>query len=1008
MRTLVRTHSSLVTWVFLVGVQLAMFPARSGAAPERAKFTRSDGSYLIIEVLDDDLLHFEYSAVQPAPAISAPIATSIMVDKTDYLGSSRQSHAGNVVEAKELRATVAPATLCVTVRDLTRQVELTTVCPESLSQDWKSLTVARRASENAYGLGQQFKTLGSADGDWIGKLREAQPENQAQQHGNGFMPFGPAGMVGNVQFPVLYALGSQTRYALFLDNVYKQEWDLRGDPWRASMWGDQIRFYVMSGPDLVDLRKDYLELVGRPPVPPRKAFGLWVSEFGYRDWSAIDALKATLRSDGFPLDGFVLDLFWFGGISEHSADSAMGRLEWDISNTDGNDSFFPNPSAQVQAYSNDHVGLVAIEESYVAKNTRTNGAISAGRTPYAFRRDPEQRCTPTRYTPIVLSDWFGESHMLDWSDSAVGTWIHENRRFPNLVQPGVLGHWTDLGEPEKYDANACYDGVVSDLRQHGDVHNLYNFLWNRSIYEGYRAKNGAVNRRPFIVTRSGAPGTQRFGAAMWSGDIGSSLDLLATHLNAQLHMSFSGIDYYGSDIGGFRREGMPHNGSHEQRQYEAELFTQWFANGAWFDVPVRPHTDNAFQKAAKYQTAPHRVGSKASNLSNIRQRYELIPYYYSLAYRAHLLGEPLVAPLAFYYPSDPNVRTMGHQKLLGRDVLIAVVAEHGEYQRDVYLPRGEWFNYHSNERVVSSGQWLRDVPTYRGGLFRLPVFVRSGTLLPQMRVTDRTLDAFGHLKGGGVGGSLVVRVFPSTSPTSFTLYEDDGATLGFDARGKPSYATRTTELTQRQVGDRISVTIGAAAGSFQGAPASRNNEVRVVIPGLDVSQVRIDGQPATEVGSASAYRAATGNVWRKLDSGVVHAKSGSLAVAAAKTFEITTASAAPRCSMHFVCNNAWTKPGEVVSVAGSAVELAQWVPAKAIDLQPNIYFEYITNPPGEGPGPSQPTWTGVISGLPAATRFEWKCLIRTSGGALVRWESGPNHVATTGPSGFSGTARGSL
>lgn len=96
------------------------------------------------------------------------------------------------------------------------------------------------------------------------------------------------------------------------------------------MYGDQLRFYFMTGKDLPDLRADFMELTGTPPVPPRKSFGLWVSEFGYDNWDEIDALKTDLRKDKFPLDGFVLDLNWFGGIAtEDVKKSNMGRLNWD-------------------------------------------------------------------------------------------------------------------------------------------------------------------------------------------------------------------------------------------------------------------------------------------------------------------------------------------------------------------------------------------------------------------------------------------------------------------------------------------------------------------------------------------------------------------------------------------------------------------------------------------------------------------------------------------------------
>ena len=87
---------------------------------------------------------------------------------------------------------------------------------------------------------------------------------------------------------------------------------------------------------------------------------------------------------------------------------------------------------------------------------------------------------------------------------------------------------------------------------------------------------------------------------------------------------------------------------------------------------------------------PRRTSSAhvASNLANLRQRYELIPYYYSLAWRAHLFGEPVVPPLVFHHQDDPAVRRIGHEKLIGRDLLVGIVARHGEYARDVYLPAG--------------------------------------------------------------------------------------------------------------------------------------------------------------------------------------------------------------------------------------------------------------------------------------------------------------------------------
>ena len=814
-----------------------------------------------------------------------------------------------------------------------------------------------------------------------------------------------AGQVGNVQFPVMYALGDGVNYALLLDNVYKQRWDFSNDPWQVRLWGDQVRFYVMTGPDLPDLRKDYMKLVGTPPVPPRKAFGLWVSEFGYRNWDQITQLRDGLRRDNFPLDGFVLDLQWFGGIKKLDPDSAMGRLDWDRVN-------FPDPDAHIRALAQDDIGLTAIEESYVSRNTDTFAQMNAVGGLFAYARS-NGNCNPAVQSPIILTDWFGEAGMIDWSNPAAGAWVADSRRFPNLVQKGITAHWTDLGGPEKYDPNACYHGVETTAagpkNTHGDIHNLYAFLWNASIWDGYYRKRDQVQRRPFIVSRSGAPGSERWGVAMWSGDIGSNLDLLATHMNSQMHMSFSGIDYYGSDIGGFRREGMPYNANHSGHlQYQNELYTEWFANGAWFDVPVRPHTDNSFQQNLRYETAPDLVGDLRANRANIHQRYELIPYYYSLAYRAYLAGEPVVPPLVFYYQDDPNVRRLGHEKLIGRDLLVGVVAKHGEYARNVYLPKGRWVNYHTRDWFDSSGQWVNNFPTYLDGIFRLPAFARAGAIIPMMAVDDQTKDAFGHRKQGAALTDLMVQVYADAAPSSFTLYEDDGTNLSYDSNERPVYQNRTTAISQQQSGNSVTVVVDKAAGSYPGAPASRNNLVRLVVDDARAVGVTLNGAALPKLNSAAAFAAASRG-WYNAERNLVLAKSGARSAASKKTFKATLQPVASTTSVNFVCDNGWTAPGDNIYAIGNLAGLGNWDPEKGVKLSPSVYYEYIYNPPPghNGPGPSTPKWTGLVQGLPANAAVEWKCVRKLASGQW-QWQGGSNNTLAAPASGFAGSSVGAF
>ncbi|RJQ50868.1 MAG: DUF5110 domain-containing protein [Desulfobacteraceae bacterium] len=989
----------------------------------RKKFI-SPPAYLIVEVLDDDLVHFELSAAGSGPAVHTPLYTSPMVFKTDYSGPSFISENGNTIETGDIRLEIDPVNLCVTVRDKTRaDVYLTTLCPDELTQAFKGLNIDPGAIQNVYGLGQQFKIQGSSDGDWI-----AFGVREGLGLGNGFQGFQNAA-VGNVQIPVMYAVGGDNlNYALFVDNVYKQRWDFGAFWWQVRMFGDQMRFYMMTGADLPDLRADYMELTGRPPVPPRKAFGLWVSEFGYDNWGQIDALRSGLRNDGFPVDGFVLDLNWFGGVKpDDPSRSTMGRLNWDMENADGNPYFFPDPGIKIEQYAADHIGLAAIEESYLADTTATFSQMPNGLSSY---RRTNGKCDPlNQVNPVTdVTGFWGTGRMIDWSDPAAGEWIHSHRRMPNLVQKGVTVHWTDLGEPESFKADACYEGVENPesgpKNEHSDIHNLYNLLWNESIWNGYFDNRGQanhlgeVNSRPLILTRSGASGIQRFGAAMWSGDIASSLESLATHANAQMHMSFSGIDFYGADAGGFRREVLPYNdkgGSY--RGYEEEMYTQWFANAAWFDVPVRPHTDNEFVKVTPpYATAPNLVGKKESNLKNIRQRYELIPYYYSLAYRAHLFGEPVVAPPVFYYQNDPKIRRMGHEKLIGKDLLVGILARHGEYERDVYLPAGRWVNYHTHEWVSSNGQVVEDVPVYRDGILRLPAFARAGAILPQSHVDESTKDAFGHRKeGASARQELIVKVFAGTAPSSFILYEDDGRTLRYGIDRRPVYSFRTTEITQHQsAADTVLVTIHPAVdvnSPFSGAPMERPNVVKLVVEGRRAASVRLNGQPLIEHASESAFDAAQSG-WLNAGNHLVLVKTEPMNVyGTTKTFSFDLAPVPPSTSVNFVCDQGFTASGEGIYAVGSIAELGSWDPDRAVPLDPNIYYEYIWNPPEghNGPGPSAPVWTGVVSGIPPGTRLEWKCIRkREDGTGPVVWEPGDNNVFTTTGSGYAGRSYGAF
>ncbi len=246
--------------------------------------------------------------------------------------------------------------------------------------------------------------------------------------------------------------------------------------------------------------------------------------------------------------------------------------------------------------------------------------------------------------------------------------------------------------------------------------------------------------------------------------------------------------------------------------------------------------------------------------------------------------------------------------MIGRDLLVGVVAGYGEYARNVYLPAGRWADYLSHEWIHSHGQSVADVPEYRDGIFRLPVFARGGAILPKMAVDADTEDSFGHRKPGAPArDELVIRVYADPTPSHFLLYEDDGLTVRYDDAGRTSYSHRTTRISQ-SVPDAATaiVKIGPAIDSdpgspYAGAPTGRPNVVELVIEEANATAVSLNGTPLAQRQDRATLDAAASG-WINAGHGLVLAKSDRLPVAAAKEFTFSLVPDAAPSSIYFACD----------------------------------------------------------------------------------------------------------
>jgi alpha-glucosidase len=480
------------------------------------------------------------------------------------------------------------------------------------------------------------------------------------------------------------------------------------------------------------------------------------------------------------------------------------------------------------------------------------------------------------------------------------------------------------------------------------------------------------------------------------------MENLRAHLNTQMHMSLIGMDYYGSDIGGFLPSTEP-NGKQE------ELYTQWLANSALLDIPLRPHAWAYGETNENIRIGPDQRGHRESNRANVVLRYELTPYLYSLSHRARESGEPVFPPLVYHFQIDKNVRKMGNVKMIGDSLLFGVVAAYGQTERQVYLPSGRWTDYHSLEWYNSTGQETPALPLYRQrlgqpGLFTIPLFARAGAIMPVMYVDEKTRNVYGRRNVNPEGLSeedrrretivpneLRAKIFAGEKPTSFTLYEDDGTTLDY-LKGN----IRRTVISQQANDDSVRVVIGEGKGTFHGAVSSRANMIELVVDGRLGTAVELNGSPLTQLASATEFESGKPG-WYNAGPNLIRARSELRPVIEPKTFVFRLSSRQPaRTSVQFVCSGASASPGEAVFVTGNMAQLGSWDPEKAVRLLPLPYRN-----------PNYP-WVGTVTGLPPNTRLEWKCIKRKEeGGPVLQWEhSGTNNVIETSATGFSGSARG--
>jgi alpha-glucosidase len=284
-------------------------------------------------------------------------------------------------------------------------------------------------------------------------------------------------------------------------------------------------------------------------------------------------------------------------------------------------------------------------------------------------------------------------------------------------------------------------------------------LMGRATYEGLKALR--PRERAFVLARAGYAGSQRY-AATWTGDNVSSWDHLHMGITMTLNLGLSGQAICGPDVGGFSSEATP------------ELFGRWLQANILFPFcrvhSAKSDSDTPMAEGLNPQE-PWTFGDdwEAVNRRYIELRYRLLPYLYTVFEEMTRTGAPIVRPLLFDYPNDPECHKCDYQYMVGRDLLCAPVVDEGGTSRTLYLPRGEWYDFYTNERIQGGAEITVDAP-----LDHLPLYVRAGAAIPTQAVVQHT--------GECSSAAIEWIVYPdSAGAAEGFLYEDDGATVDFEA-----------------------------------------------------------------------------------------------------------------------------------------------------------------------------------------------------------------------------------
>jgi len=604
--------------------------------------------------------------------------------------------------------------------------------------------------------------------------------------------------------PFFIALRQGRAYGLFFDNTYRTRFDMghtAPERYTFGAAGGDLNYYVFTGGRERTPQKvlgDYTELTGRTPLPPLWSLGYQQSRYSYYPESKVREIARGFRERKIPADVIYLDIDYMDGYRVFT---------WDKTR-------FPDPPKMLGDLLKDGFRTVVIIDPGIKVDEKYS-AYTEGRAQGLFHQTKDGR-------EFQAKVWPGICAFPDFTNPQTRAWF--GSLYKQNLDEGISGFWNDMNEPATFapdtrpaQPNVMHDPAKTfplDVRHAGDgqpddharYHNVYGMQMARSTFEGVQKLRPGM--RPFVLTRAGYAGVQRY-SAVWTGDNVASWEHLQLSIAMLTNMSVSGLPFVGADVGGFANNA------------SAELYTRWLQAAALTPL-YRSHVATGLQDREPWSFGETH---EKINRAAIELRYQLLPYIYTLFREHEQTGMPVMRPLWFNYPADYNTYAPQlplEQFLLGRDLLVAPVLTQGDTKRFVYFPKGDaWVDWWTGRRYEGGTGAEIDAP-----LARLPLFARAGAAIPVQGVIQHT--------GETARAPLSLKLISGADGVG-RIHQDAG-----DGAGYRLSAWRETNVTQTGGTIRLK-----HIGDFDGVRAI--SSIEVIGINAKPKEIHVDGREAKNV-----------------------------------------------------------------------------------------------------------------------------------------------------------------